>query len=128
MGMCVPGDNLRATNKVAQNAANSKAITIATSSNANRPTSAEKEPIPYYELHFRITVGRQCASAVGKWPTDQQRELARAIEKGQKEIRALVDSGPGDVIDDSCGNACIENMIARYSQNRTRPAKSLSLP
>jgi DnaK suppressor protein len=54
---------------------------------------------------------------------DQQRELARAIEKGQKEIRALVDSGPGDVIDDSCGNACRENMIARYSQDRKRLRK-----
>src|SRR5712672_505184 len=54
---------------------------------------------------------------------DQQRELGRAIERGQKEIRALVDSGPGDVIDDYCGNACIENMIARYSQNRTRLRK-----
>jgi len=50
---------------------------------------------------------------------DQQRELARAIEKSQKEIRALADSGPGDVIDDSFGNACKENMLASYCQNRT---------
>jgi DnaK suppressor protein len=49
---------------------------------------------------------------------DQQRELARAIERGQKEIRALADCGPGDVIDDACGNACKENMLASYSQNR----------
>jgi DnaK suppressor protein len=49
---------------------------------------------------------------------DQQRELARAIERGQKEISALANSGPGDVIDDSCGSACKENMFARHSQNR----------
>lgn len=54
---------------------------------------------------------------------DQQRELARAIERGQKEIRALADSGPGDFIDNSCGNACKENMFASYSQNRTRLRK-----
>lgn len=54
---------------------------------------------------------------------DQQRELARAIERGQKEIRALADSDPGDAIDDSFGNACKENMLASYSQNRTRLRK-----
>lgn len=50
---------------------------------------------------------------------DQQRELSRAIEKGHKEIRALADSGPGDAMDDSCGNACKENILASYSHNRT---------
>lgn len=54
---------------------------------------------------------------------DQQRELERAIEKGQKEIHALADSGPGDVIDDSFGNTCKENMLASYCQNRTRLRK-----
>lgn len=54
---------------------------------------------------------------------DQRRELARAIEKGQKEIHALADSGPGDVIDDSSSNACKENMLASYSQNRTQLRK-----
>ena len=50
---------------------------------------------------------------------DQQYELVRAIERGQKEIRALADSGPGDVMDDSCGNACKENMLASYTHYRT---------
>lgn len=50
---------------------------------------------------------------------DQQRELARAVERSRKEMRALADSGPGDVIDDSSGNACKENMLASYSHNRT---------
>jgi DnaK suppressor protein len=50
---------------------------------------------------------------------EQQRELMHALERAQKEIRALADSGPGDVIDDSWGNACKENMLATYSQNRT---------
>lgn len=50
---------------------------------------------------------------------DQQRELAHTIERGQEEIRALAHSGPGDVIDDSFGNACKENMLASYSHNRT---------
>jgi DnaK suppressor protein len=54
---------------------------------------------------------------------DQQRELARAIEKRQKEIRALTDFGPGDVIDASSGNACKENMLASYSQIRTQLRK-----
>lgn len=54
---------------------------------------------------------------------DQQHDLARAIEKGHKEIRALADSGPGYAIDDSCGNACKENMLASYSQNRTQLRK-----
>jgi RNA polymerase-binding protein DksA len=50
---------------------------------------------------------------------DQQRELAYAIKRGQKEIRAFADSGPGDVMDDLCGNACKENMLASYTHNRT---------
>lgn len=54
---------------------------------------------------------------------DQQRELIHAIERGQKEIRALADSGPGDVVDDSSGHACKENMLASYSHNRTRLRK-----
>jgi DnaK suppressor protein len=54
---------------------------------------------------------------------DEQRELTRAIERGQKDIRALADSGPGDVIDDYCGNACKENMLASYGHNRTRLRK-----
>jgi len=54
---------------------------------------------------------------------DEQRELTRAIERGQKDIRALADSGPGDVIDDYCGNACKENMLANYSQIRTQLRK-----
>src|SRR5260370_16858833 len=54
---------------------------------------------------------------------DPKRELARKVERGQKEIRALADSSPGDVIDDSSGNACKENMLASYSQNRTQLRK-----
>jgi DnaK suppressor protein len=54
---------------------------------------------------------------------DQKRDLARAIEKGYKEIRALADSGPGDAVDDSSGHACKENMLASYSQNRTKLRK-----
>jgi hypothetical protein len=50
---------------------------------------------------------------------DQQRELEHVVERGQKEIRALADSGPGDIMDDSCGNACKENILASYSHNRT---------
>jgi RNA polymerase-binding transcription factor len=54
---------------------------------------------------------------------DQQRELARAIEKRQKEIRARADFGPGDVMDASSGNACKENMLASYSQIRAQLRK-----
>ena len=54
---------------------------------------------------------------------DRQSELARAIERGQKEIRGLADSGPGDAVDDSSGHACKENMLASYSQNRTKLRK-----
>ena len=54
---------------------------------------------------------------------EQQRELARAIDKAQKEIRAIADSGPGDVVDDSCGNASKEAVFASYSQNRIQLRK-----
>lgn len=54
----------------------------------------------------------------GLW--EQRRELTHAIDKAQKEIRALADSGSGDVIDDSCGNASKEAVFASYSQNRTQ--------
>jgi DnaK suppressor protein len=54
---------------------------------------------------------------------EQQSELARAIQRRQKEIRALADAGPGDVMDDSSGNACKENMLAGYSQIRTQLRK-----
>jgi len=57
----------------------------------------------------------------GIW--EQQRELARAIGKAQKEIRALADSGSGDVVDDSCGNASKEAIFTSYSQNRTQLRK-----
>ena len=53
----------------------------------------------------------------------QQRELARAIGKAQKEIRALADSGSSDVVDDSCGTASKEAIFTRYSQNRTQLRK-----
>lgn len=51
---------------------------------------------------------------------EQQRELAHALDKTQKEIRALADSGPRDLVDDSCGNASREAVFASYSQNRAR--------
>jgi hypothetical protein len=44
---------------------------------------------------------------------EQQRKLARAIDRAQKEIRAIADSGPGDVLDDSCGNASKEGSASR---------------
>jgi len=43
---------------------------------------------------------------------EQQRELMHAIDRARKELRALADSGPGDVIDDSSGNGGKENMLA----------------
>lgn len=74
-----------------------------------------------------VTSGSSLASNVlllfGNDLREQQRELARAIERAQKEIRTLANSGPGDVIDDSSGHACKENMLASYSQNRTQLRK-----
>jgi len=49
---------------------------------------------------------------------EKQRGLAKTIEKGQKEIRALADLGPGNVIDDFSGSASKENM-PRDRRNRT---------
>lgn len=49
---------------------------------------------------------------------EQQRELAHAIQRTHKEIRALVDSGTGDVVDGSCDNTSREAIFANYSQNR----------
>ena len=48
---------------------------------------------------------------------EQQRGLALAIDKTQRDIRALADSGSGDVIDDFCGNASKEAVFASYSKN-----------
>jgi len=54
---------------------------------------------------------------------EQQGELARAMDKAQKEIRAIADSGPGDVVDDSRDNASKEAVFASYSQSRTQLRK-----
>jgi len=51
---------------------------------------------------------------------EQQRELAHAIDRTEKEIRALADLGSGDVVDDSSDNASKEAVFASYSQNRVR--------
>src|SRR5689334_22161450 len=54
---------------------------------------------------------------------EQQRELMHAIDRAQKEIRALADSGPGDVIDDSRDHASKEAIFASYSKNRVQLRK-----
>lgn len=54
---------------------------------------------------------------------EQQRELTRTIDKAQKEIRALVDSGPSDVVDDSSDNASKEAAFATYSRSHTQMRK-----
>jgi len=54
---------------------------------------------------------------------EQQRELARAMDRSQKEIRALADSGSGDVVDDSGDNASKEAIFASYNKNRTQLRK-----
>jgi DnaK suppressor protein len=51
---------------------------------------------------------------------NRQRELTSAIGRTQKEMRALVDSDPGDVIDSSCGNSCKEAVFTRYTLSRTQ--------
>ncbi len=50
----------------------------------------------------------------------QQNELTDASDRTLKEIRALADPAPGDLMDNSCGNSCKESMLATYSQIRTR--------
>ena len=54
---------------------------------------------------------------------EQRRELAHAIDRAQKEMRALVDSAPGDVLDHSSGNASKEAIFASYSHNRRQLRK-----
>lgn len=54
---------------------------------------------------------------------EQQLELARTIDRAQKEIRALVDSGPSDAVDDSRDNASKEAAFASYSRNHTQLRK-----
>jgi len=54
---------------------------------------------------------------------EQQSELTRAIDRTHKEIRALADSGPCDLNDESCGNSSKEAIFASYSQNRTQLRK-----
>lgn len=54
---------------------------------------------------------------------EQRRELARAIDRAQKEIRALVDFAPCDALDHSCGTASKEAIFASYSHKRTQLRK-----
>lgn len=54
---------------------------------------------------------------------EQHRELALSMHKTQREIRALVDSGTNDVVDDSRDNASKEAAFASYSWNRTQLRK-----
>lgn len=54
---------------------------------------------------------------------EQQIDLTRAIDRTYREIRSLADSGPGDVIDDSCGHSSKEAMFMTYTQNRTQLRK-----
>lgn len=54
---------------------------------------------------------------------EQHRELALAIDRTQKEIRALADSESGDVVDDSSDNASKEAIFASYSKSRTQLRK-----
>jgi DnaK suppressor protein len=54
---------------------------------------------------------------------EQQRELMHAIDRVQKEIRALADCGPGDVIDDSRDHGSKEAIFASYSKNRAQLRK-----
>lgn len=54
---------------------------------------------------------------------EQERELAHAMDRAQKEIRVLTGSGPSDVVDDSRDNASKEAAFESYSQNRTRLRK-----
>ena len=53
----------------------------------------------------------------------QHSELSHAIDKTHREIRALADSGPGDVVDDSCDNSSKEAIFTTYSQNRRQLRK-----
>lgn len=52
-----------------------------------------------------------------------KRKFTCAMDRAQKEIRSLVDFGPGDAIDESCGNASKEAIFATYSQSRTQLRK-----
>lgn len=54
---------------------------------------------------------------------EQHRELAGAIDKTQKEIRALADFGPGDVLDDSGGNSPKEAAFTTYTRKLTQLRK-----
>jgi hypothetical protein len=54
---------------------------------------------------------------------EQQSKLTHAVNRTHKEIRALADSGPSDVIDESCGNSFKEAIFETYSENRTQLRK-----
>lgn len=51
---------------------------------------------------------------------EQHTELARAMDRAHKEIRALADSGSANVVDKSCSNASKEAIFSAYSQNRAQ--------
>ncbi len=48
----------------------------------------------------------------------QQSDLRQAIEKSEREVRALSESGPADEGDLSCGNSLKESMFAHISHVR----------
>jgi len=54
---------------------------------------------------------------------DRQNQLSSAIDRAHKEIQALPDSEPGDVIDKSCGNASKEAVFTTYSRHRIQLRK-----
>ena len=54
---------------------------------------------------------------------EQKSKCTYAMDRAQTEIRSLVDFGPGDAIDESCGNASKEAIFSTYSQNRTQLRK-----
>ena len=51
---------------------------------------------------------------------DQRNESMRTLDKLHHEIRAIGESGPGDLIDDTCGNSSPEALFAMYAENRAR--------
>src|SRR5216684_4228317 len=68
-------------------------------------------------------VSKEALAVIESSLQEQQYELQRAIQKAEKEIRALHGSGRRDAVDDSCDNAPKESLFASYSRNRTRLRK-----
>jgi hypothetical protein len=89
------GDNLRAINKVAHNAAKNLTRSILPSQQRQSPDNQlERSRLLYHELHVTTAIAQQCASAIRKWRAhfDVQVSVITSPSSGRSETFPLINS------------------------------------